>query len=310
MRNINRFALALTALLLAALACNLPQSQPPANSDPNLAFTAAAQTVAAQLTKSVLSTDTATSLPPLPPSITLTSVPTLTSQAPTIQPPTVPQTSTQECDKAQFIDDITYPDNSILSQEQLFTKTWRIKNIGTCSWTPSYTMAFSNGEQMSGPSVQALTGNVNPGQTVDISANLKAPSANGTHTGYWKLRNASGVTFTQFYVQIKVQGGGGGIVDPFRVTGVSYSVSGSCGNFHIIANFTTNGAGTVEYYWEFNGNDPDEGTYGSTLVFGFATMKPTPVLDWYITAPGDHYARVYIQSPNHQFIGQANVHCP
>jgi hypothetical protein len=62
---------------------------------------------------------------------------------------------------------------------------------------------------MSGPSAQALTGNVNPGQTIDISINLTSPASNGTKVGYWKLRNASGVTFAQFYVQIKVDSGGG-----------------------------------------------------------------------------------------------------
>jgi hypothetical protein len=58
---------------------------------------------------------------------------------------------------------------------------------------------------MSGPATQALSGNVNAGQTVDLSVNLKAPASSGTYTGNWRLRNAAGVTFTNFYVRIKVQ---------------------------------------------------------------------------------------------------------
>lgn len=58
---------------------------------------------------------------------------------------------------------------------------------------------------MSGPATQALTSNVNPGQTVDISVDLTAPAADGNYKGYWKLRNAAGVHFSQFYVDIKVK---------------------------------------------------------------------------------------------------------
>jgi hypothetical protein len=186
MRRINRFSLAFTALLLAALACNIPQSQPPATSDPNLAYTSAAQTVAAQLTQSV---------PPLASPTPIPAIPTNTpvASAPTIPPPptTIPPTATQDCDKAAFVTDVNIPDGTILSQGQLFTKTWRLKNIGTCSWTPAYAVVFFSGESMSGPAVQALTANINPGQTLDISVNLKSPGSNGNYTGYWKLRNAS-----------------------------------------------------------------------------------------------------------------------
>ena len=207
MRRINRFSLALTGLLLAALACNLPVSQPPATSDPNVAFTAAALTVAAHLTASAPILFTPTTVP-------ATAIPTNTSigNAPTIAPPptAIPTIPTQDCDKAAFVADMTIPDGTILAKDQAFTKTWRLKNTGTCSWTPSYAVVFFSGDSMSGPAVQALTGNVNPGQSMDISINLKAPSSNGKSTGYWKLRNASGVTFSQFYVTIKVQGGGGG----------------------------------------------------------------------------------------------------
>jgi hypothetical protein len=205
MKRINRIPLALAALLTAALACNLPQATP-AVSEPNAAFTAAAQTVAAQLTQSALTLNAPTVTSIAPP---LTTPPTNTTTAPTIAPPptispTLSPTATQICDKAQFVSDISIPDGTILTPGETFTKTWRIKNTGTCSWTPAYTVVFDHGDQMSGPSAQALVGNVNPGQSVDISVNLTAPAASGNYKGYWKLRNAAGVTFTNFYVDIKV----------------------------------------------------------------------------------------------------------
>jgi hypothetical protein len=124
-----------------------------------------------------------------------------------------PASPTSTCDLAQFVTDVTIPDDTIIAPNANFTKTWRLKNIGTCSWTPSYAVVFIIGEAMSGPATQALTGNVNPGQTIDLSVNLKAPGTNGTYTGNWRLRNGSGVAFTNFYVRIKVQAPGPQTVD-------------------------------------------------------------------------------------------------
>ena len=66
---------------------------------------------------------------------------------------------------------------------------------------------------MNGPSAVALTRNVNPGETVELSVTLTAPNKDGHYRGYWKLRNASGVLFgfgaqadTAFWVDIKVTG--------------------------------------------------------------------------------------------------------
>jgi hypothetical protein len=61
---------------------------------------------------------------------------------------------------------------------------------------------------MNGPVAQQLAGNVNPGETVDISVNLKAPTSAGSYRGYWQLRNAAGVLFGQVYVEIKVGSSG------------------------------------------------------------------------------------------------------
>jgi hypothetical protein len=180
-------------LTLALSACNLPSSASPT---PDFPATSVAQTVQAQLTLSAPPTATRT----IPAPIITTVAP------PTVVPPTsvVIPTSTSICDIAKFVDDVTILDGTVMTPGQTFTKTWRFKNNGTCSWTPSYAIVFSSGDSMNGPASQALSGNVNPGQTVDISLNLTAPTAPGDYTGNWKLRNAAGVLFTTFYVQIKV----------------------------------------------------------------------------------------------------------
>ena len=177
---------------LGLSACNLPANAPEPEGA-GAVLTAAALTVEANLTQ--LATDN----PPQENATSTTAPPTATVTASPIS-----ITATQDCDKAQFVDDVTIPDGTILSPNEFFTKTWRLKNIGTCSWTPSYAVVPGSGDAMSGPATQALTGNVNPGQTMDVSINLKAPSSNGNYKGFWKLRNASGVLFAQFYVDIKV----------------------------------------------------------------------------------------------------------
>jgi hypothetical protein len=231
---------------------------------------------------------------------------------PTIGPsstpnPTLPPaaTPTSNCDNANFITDVTYPDNTVVSAGDNFTKTWRFRNIGTCSWTPSYALVFINGESMGGPTVQALAGNVNPNQTVDLSVALTAPSSNGTHTGNWGIRNAAGVIFAHFFVQIVVGSGTGG---PFAVTHVEFTVTGSCGNFHTNVSITTNGAGTVNYHKVFSDGGTD--TAPGTLTFASAGTKSFTFDNAMGAAHTTTWIDIYIDNPNHQQFGRATYSCP
>jgi len=187
--------------LFGVSACNLPSNATPTQGA-DVALTSAAQTVAVNMTQAAILNP-----PTLPPVILPTSTPgfpTVTLAVATSRPPATSAPPTQSCNIADFVDDVTIPDGTVLKPDESFTKTWRLKNIGTCSWTTSYAIVFSSGDSLGGPATQSLTGNVNPGQSVDIPVNLKAPGTPGSYRGYWKLRNGSGVTFAQFYVDIKV----------------------------------------------------------------------------------------------------------
>lgn len=114
-------------------------------------------------------------------------------------------------DRAQFVDDVTVEDGADFNPYQSFTKTWRLRNSGTCTWTSSYDLVFDHGDHMSGPAVKALPGIVEPGEMIDISVDLIAPSAEGGYIGYWLLRNAEGMLFgigadanIAFWVEIEV----------------------------------------------------------------------------------------------------------
>ena len=74
-------------------------------------------------------------------------------------------------------------------------------------------MVFINGDSMNAPAFVSLPGNVYPGDTIDLSVKLVAPSKKGQYKGTWKLRNASGVLFgigwqadTSFWADIYVLG--------------------------------------------------------------------------------------------------------
>ena len=192
-------------IIISQLACNFGASQ--ATPDPfatlNGLYTAAARTLEAGGTPAAL-----TSTPGLP-------QPTAsgTSAAATVLPASQTPTPVSRCDAIQFLGDVTYPDGSLVARNNNFVKTWRLKNIGTCSWTPSYALVFVNGDPMSGPSAVSLPRNVNPGETIEMSVTLTAPNTGGNYRGYWKLRNSTGVLFgfgtqsdTAFWVDINVRG--------------------------------------------------------------------------------------------------------
>ncbi len=117
------------------------------------------------------------------------------------------------CDRAQFIADITVPDGTVYPPGTAFTKTWRLKNVGTCTWTTFYAMIFDTGEKMGGPDLVNLPQSVAPGQTVDMSINMTAPGTAGPYRGYWRFQNSDGVPFgigaggaKSWWVDIRVSG--------------------------------------------------------------------------------------------------------
>ena len=107
------------------------------------------------------------------------------------QPPPVDCPNT-----AAFITDVTYPDGAAATPGQPFTKTWRLQNTSqSCTWS-GFTLNFVSGVQMGGPaSVSVPT--TGPGQTVDISVPLVAPSNGGTYRGDWQLEDSQGVYVSQ-----------------------------------------------------------------------------------------------------------------
>lgn len=125
--------------------------------------------------------------------------------APTVAPTAIPAQTNCSYSMA-YVADLTIPDGQPISAGSAFTKSWRIKNTGNCAWGTNFIWAFASGAQMSG-SNRYVPKVVNPGETVDISVDLVAPTAPGSYQGYWQLKTPQGYNIgPSIWVQIIVPG--------------------------------------------------------------------------------------------------------
>ncbi len=124
-------------------------------------------------------------------------------KSPTPQAPPTPS-PTVCIDGVQFVGDITGPDVTQMQPGQGFTKTWKLRNTGSCSWGSGYILAFVGGSQMGVQGSVPIPYTPNNG-TADISVPMVAPSTSGIHQGYWQMRNSKGQNFgPQIWVKINV----------------------------------------------------------------------------------------------------------
>ena len=125
-------------------------------------------------------------------------LPTPPPSSATPAPPQIP------CDSMSFVADLTVPDGTYMNPGQSFTKTWRIKNTGSCTWNSSYRFVFVQGNSMGGQP-QSIQGTVAPNQNYDMSVSMQAPTTPGTYAGWWQMVNAQGTPFgTRVWVEIVV----------------------------------------------------------------------------------------------------------
>jgi uncharacterized protein YkwD len=165
--------LGLTALLLTAIvmsACGSTETPQP-SSTPTPTTAAATVTLTASATPQPTATATETATP----------LPTPTDQGDCIN-------------RAEFVSDVTVPDNTNFKPEDKFVKTWRIRNTGSCIWNLRYALVFLKGAQMSAPYSAPFVETL-PGGTLDVSLDMVAPTQDGVFTGVYQVQNPSGKRF-------------------------------------------------------------------------------------------------------------------
>ncbi len=198
-------------ILLVLTACNRPSG---AELTPTINVTQAYQTVEARLTQAAAETPTLTPSPGPTESGLASTTPTDTpSSSPTASPITPSPESSAGCDAAAAGNpiDVTVPDDAKMLPGEVFTKKWRLVNVGSCAWTQGYAAIYFSGEMMGAPSQVNLQKEVQPGETVEISVDMVAPTRPGSYQSNWKLRNANGALFgigpgadSPFWVRITV----------------------------------------------------------------------------------------------------------
>ena len=280
--NSHRLAVVSVLVVLLLSACNLPSAGGPTQDTSGLIHTIAAQTVEVQLTLDAASSgqDSQTGDSQggtgdqqdssLTATLTETSTPVNTQSPPsTNTPASTPSITPVPCDYITWGKDVTIPDKTELVPGETFTKTWRLKNTGSCTWTSGYSLAFQSGESMGAPeNVQLTTGTVTPGQEVDVSIVLEAPVSPGTYQGYFKLRNTDGAVF-----------GIGNESKPFWVKIVVPEVSGVMLDFIATADDATWGSGVTPI--DYDGPGEIQLSYGSpvTDTNGYVTTQNNIVIE-------------------------------
>ena len=96
--------------------------------------------------------------------------------------------------RAEFVRDVTYPDGTYVVPGASFTKTWRLRNVGTQAWDTNTKLVYIAGDPSNAVTAR-VPYYVAPGNSVDISVNLTAPYYGGTVSGQWMLQSADGTLF-------------------------------------------------------------------------------------------------------------------
>jgi len=113
-------------------------------------------------------------------------IPTFTQQA---------AASNKPCLRASFEYE-NVPDGTEYPVNKVFTKTWRIKNTGTCTWNSQTTFVFVQGDLMGANSVTEFTEqDIFPNEYAEITIAFQVPSDPGNYKSYWMLRSSTGESF-------------------------------------------------------------------------------------------------------------------
>jgi hypothetical protein len=175
--------------------------------DPNAISTAAVATFSNGLTQTALAAPTNTPTPTSTVPPPATSGPIL-NVTPLGTSAVAGQTSS--CFAMAFVSDVSIPDDTNMEPGETFTKTWRIKNTGTCAWDAGFKFAYTGGNAMNG-STYVLPQSVAANAETEISVQMTAPNTAGTARGNWRMSNTAGQFFgDEVYVQITVSGATGG----------------------------------------------------------------------------------------------------
>lgn len=213
MKTTNKTAISLTVLsvilMIFSSACGAPVTPSPTQ-DVGVFYTQAASTVVSGLTQTseampsaTLPAPTSTPEPSSTPTestaqatsaITDTPVPAPQPALPSSTPVPVDPATARGCYNATFVADVTIQYAPTFKPGERFTKTWRVKNTGSCDWPRGFKIAFVSGDHF-GAETSSIDQKVSTGAFADISLAMTAPNLTGVVTSNWQLATDIGKTF-------------------------------------------------------------------------------------------------------------------
>jgi hypothetical protein len=105
-------------------------------------------------------------------------------------------TEQTDCNNSfEFVSDLNIPDDTAFAPGESFTKSWQLRNNGTCTWTSAYSILFVGGDQMSAVESIPLEQAVEPGEELEVSVDMIAPEETGTYRGNWQVADVNGEPF-------------------------------------------------------------------------------------------------------------------
>jgi hypothetical protein len=102
------------------------------------------------------------------------------------------------CLNSVLISDVSIPNGTELKVSESFTKTWQVKNTGTCIWNRDFKITYVGGDLL-GSDTTKIRQVVGPGASVEISLNMVAPGNSGTVSSAWQMASDEGVLFGQVF---------------------------------------------------------------------------------------------------------------
>ncbi len=121
-------------------------------------------------------------------------------------PTLIPTIDPQKCsNNLKFVQDLTIPDDTIVSAGLAFDKQWLVENNGTCNWSSGYRLKHVGGAVLGAPEEVALYP-ARAGTQATIQIRFTAPFTEGVYESAWQAFDADGTTFGDLiYVRVTVE---------------------------------------------------------------------------------------------------------